>query len=404
MSATAPEQERLPFSPQRFLAKQGGLRRLQVVGLFSGIGGLELGISRSCHQTQLLCEVDPGARAVLEARFDVPVAEDIRELENLPSGAELLAAGFPCQDLSQAGRTQGISGKNSGLVEHVFRLLDRRPVPWVLLENVPFMLQLQKGRALEVLIREFELRGYHWAYRVVDARSFGLPQRRQRVIFLASNEESPLPYLLAEDAGERPLEKDQDGAAFGFYWTEGIRGLGWAVDAVPTLKGGSTIGVPSPPAIWMPDDQIVTPDIRDAERLQGFAAGWTEPAETVARKGHRWKLIGNAVSVPVAEWVGERLARKRGPESFEPKGAVRLQRSGSWPRVAWNVGLGEFTAPISAWPCQRSVIPLADFLQFEPKPLSARATAGFLSRAGRSRLRFRPDFLHALKAHLESVV
>ena len=54
---------------------------------------------------------------------------------------------------------------------------------------------------------------------------------------------------------------------------------GWAVDAVPTLKGGSTVGIPSPPAIWYPDDDYIgTPDIRDAERLQGFDAGWTAVA------------------------------------------------------------------------------------------------------------------------------
>lgn len=70
--------------------------------------------------------------------------------------------------------------------------------------------------------------------------------------------------------------------AFGFYWTEGTRGLGAAVDAVPTLKGGSTIGIPSPPGILLPGGRVVTPRIEDAERLQGFEAGWTEPAEAVA--------------------------------------------------------------------------------------------------------------------------
>ncbi len=114
--------------------------------------------------------------------------------------------------------------------------------------------------------------------------------------------------LLTTDAGEPAPADDLEGLACGFYWTEGVRGLGWAVDAVPTLKGGSTIGIPSPPAIWMPDGEIVVPEIRDAERLQGFDADWTEPAAaTSRRKGARWKLVGNAVSVPVARWVGERL-------------------------------------------------------------------------------------------------
>src|SRR5207249_4279742 len=91
--------------------------------------------------------------------------------------------------------------------------------------------------------------------------------------------------------------------------TEGTKGLGWGIDVVPTLKGGSTLGIPSPPAILMPDGRIVTPDIRDAERLQGFTADWTSCAvdNPEKRNGPRWKLVGNAVSVPVAEWLGRRL-------------------------------------------------------------------------------------------------
>src|SRR5213076_10234 len=111
--------------------------------------------------------------------------------------------------------------------------------------------------------------------------------------------------LFGEDAGERPVDDPTDFPC-GFYWTEGIRGLGWAVNAVPTLKGGSTVGVPSPPAIWMPAGEIVTPSLCDVERLQGFETDWTKPAEKVVRPSLRWKLVGNAVSVPVAAWLGRR--------------------------------------------------------------------------------------------------
>src|SRR5690606_19679397 len=103
----------------------------------------------------------------------------------------------------------------------------------------------------------------------------------------------------------------------GFYWTEGLRGLGWAVNAVPTLKGGSSIGIPSPPAIVLPDGRVVTPDIRDAERLQGFPADWTKVAETVARRSARWRLVGNAVSVPAADWIGKRLLKPAAVKDFE---------------------------------------------------------------------------------------
>ena len=148
-------------------------RRLTTAGLFAGIGGIELGLKRF-HPTVLLCENDPGAVAVLNAKFrDIPKHGDITTLTSLPKNTDLVAAGFPCQDLSQAGTTRGIDGMRSGLVGEVFRLLRRDPVPWVLLENVPFMLQLSKGRALNVIVSELEALGYKWAYRVVDALAFG---------------------------------------------------------------------------------------------------------------------------------------------------------------------------------------------------------------------------------------
>src|SRR5215471_20613057 len=144
-------------------------RPLVVAGLFAGIGGLDLGLHRAGHRTNFLCELDPGARAVLDTRFpDVSKHDDICSLRALPKETTLVAAGFPCQDLSQAGKTRGIGGARSGLVAEVFRLLRKRRVPWVLLENVPFMLQLSRGRALDVIVDALEGLGYRWAYRVVD--------------------------------------------------------------------------------------------------------------------------------------------------------------------------------------------------------------------------------------------
>jgi len=374
-----------------------GRRQFVTVGLFAGIGGIELGLDRAGHTTALFCENDATATAVLKARFPgIPVHPDIRDLAELPRGVSLLAGGFPCQDLSQAGMTAGITGSRSGLVGHVFRLLETHPVPWVLLENVPFMLQLGKGKALEVIVREFERLGYRWAYRVVDSRAFGLPQRRERVYFLASLKGDPRDVLLADDTGEK-APSAADGVARGFYWTEGVRGLGWAVNAVPTLKGGSSIGIPSAPAIWMPDGTIVKPDIRDAERMQGFAPDWTKPAEAVLRKGYRWKLVGNAVTVDVATWIGERLAV---PGDYAPLADAPLRPGARWPRAAWNMGKGRHVATVSAYPVRKRPAQLHKFLKYSPEMLSVRGAAGFLSRTRTSSLRFPPGLLDAVEAHL----
>jgi DNA (cytosine-5)-methyltransferase 1 len=371
-----------------------------VVGLFAGIGGIELGLHQAGHFTELLCEIDPAARAVLKARFPhVPLEPDVRLLKSLPR-AEVVAAGFPCQDLSQAGRTAGIRGKQSSVVASVFRIL-RRPgsAPrWLLLENVPFMLQLQRGRAMKFLVDELEGLGFTWAYRIVDTRAFGLPQRRQRVMLLASRTEDPRGVLFPGSEREPP-PLDAEKVACGFYWTEGFTGLGWAVDAVPTLKGGSTIGIPSPPAIRMPVDRaIVTPEIRDVERLQGFPVDWTLPAlECGGRSGVRWKLVGNAVSVPLAKWFGERLNCHGG---HDPASDRLLDKGSPWPKAAWGAKGKIYQVDASTWPVRLEYQHLAEFLDYPTKPLSERATVGFFSRVLASTLRFPKGFKKDIANHL----
>jgi DNA (cytosine-5)-methyltransferase 1 len=375
--------------------------RLTVAGLFAGIGGIELGLHEAGFESELLCEIDDAATAVLRAHFPgIEIEPDVRHLKKIPR-VDVLSAGFPCQDLSQAGQTAGITGKHSGLISYVFDLLERQRFGprWLLIENVPFMLQLNRGRAMRFLTKRLGELGYRWAYRIVDTRAFGLPQRRQRVFMLASKREDPRTVLFADEAGPPPTPERTD-LACGFYWTEGTRGLGWAVDATPTLKGGSTVGIPSPPGIWMPDGSIVVPEIRDAERLQGFPADWTLPAvaSTTGKKGPRWKLVGNAVSVPVAAWVGERLRR---PGSYAHREDRRIEVGTPWPTAAWGEDGEAFEVDVSMWPVRRPYEHLHTFLTFPTASLSARAVAGFYERFSRSSLRKPKGFLEAIEAHLE---
>ncbi|MFD9828646.1 DNA cytosine methyltransferase [Tsukamurella tyrosinosolvens] len=360
-----------------------------MAGLFAGIGGIEQGFHRALGsevQTELLCEWWDPAKAVLAQRFPgVEIHPDVRELRDLPRGLDLLSAGFPCTDLSQAGRTAGITGEASGLVSHVFEALrlaggQGHTLPWLMIENVPNMLTLDKGKAMGYLIREIEDLGYQWAYRIVDSRFTGLPQRRRRVILLASLDEDPRPVLFADDAGER-ISSDLNSDAFGFYWTEGKGGLGWAQDAIPTLKGGSTIGIPSPPAIWRPGAVVgspfVTPSIEDAEALQGFDRGWTDVEPNNGANSPRWKMVGNAVTTRVAEWVADRVARPGEP-------VVDLYESdveNKWPTAAWGRGGKAFKVAISEFPVHRDYEHLSGLVNLEQaRPLSFRAIRGFQNR------------------------
>ncbi|MFC2171389.1 DNA cytosine methyltransferase [Acidobacteriota bacterium] len=374
--------------------------QLKTASLFAGIGGLDLGLHRAGHRLRVLCEIDEAANAVLTERFSNTTRfGDIRALDCLPAEIELVTGGFPCQDLSQAGETKGIHGKESGLVKHIFRILRKRSVPWVLLENVPFMLQLRRGAAMRYILDELEELGYQWAYRVIDTRAFGLPQRRERVFLLASLVSDPAGHLLVDDAGAPKNKYGYEGRACGFYWTEGNRGLGWAVNALPTLKGGSGLGIPSPPAIWMPDGQFVTPDIRDAERLQGFEPDWTLPASQVNSDRYRWKLVGNAVSVPVAEWLGKCIRRQSRQLQSSP---IPMMENGRLPKAAFGSRRdGRHAVSVSSWPMFTPAPHLKEFLMYAARPLSARAVRGFKTRLEKSSLKSPDSFKRDLTLYLD---
>lgn len=376
--------------------------KFKTVGLFAGVGGLELGLESAGAETVGLCEIEPSAKAVLQSAWsDVPIWSDVRTLKSVPR-ADVITAGFPCQDLSQAGKKAGISGSQSGLVEHVLRLMAKRNSPRTLvLENVSYMLSLDSGHGMSYLVNALEDLGLKWAYRVVDARSFGIPQRRQRVLMVASRELDPSLILLTDDHGSRFDTDDSIGAVrrdsyYGFYWTEGLRGLGWARESVPTVKGGSALGIPSPPAIWVPRrNYLGTPTIRDAERLQGFDSDWTKPATLAGHRDNtRWKLVGNAVCVPMASWLGRRLVD---PGSvvvdFKPWDGKK------WPTAAFGERGKRFAAYASVFP-EYPEYKLSTFLDEDLKPLSIRATQGFLDRARRSKLRFANGFLDGVETHL----
>lgn len=385
---------------QQPISAENSVAGMRVAGLFAGVGGLELGLKRSGHETILLCEIDPTARGILQRHFpDATLIEDIRSLAELPQ-VDLISAGFPCQDLSQAGRGAGIRGVQSGLVEELFRLVEsssHKP-SWLLLENVPFMLHLGHGAAIQYLTGRFEDLGYEWAYRTIDTRAFGLPQRRRRVLFLASRLGDPRSVLLSENVSE-PDDIRLPNTACGFYWTEGNRGVGWAYDAIPPLKGSSGIGIPSPPAIWFPAERtIATPDIRDAERLQGFPVNWTEVEATgkATSRGARWRFVGNAVSVPLAEWIGKQILSSQCYDSSADK---KLSIGDTWPAAAWGGRDGAYVSQCSPWPVGSKQHSLVDFLEFPTSPLSSRATLGFLKRLEASRLRVPEAFKDDLRFH-----
>lgn len=156
---------------------------MKVGSLFAGIGGFDLGLERAGFQTAWFCEQDEFCQRVLAKHWpDVPCYPDIRELKGSDvEPVEILCGGFPCQDLSYAGRGAGIEGERSGLWSEYARLVGELRPRYVLVENVPALLTRGLGRVLG----DLAALGYDAEWDCIPASAVGAPHRRDRIWIVA---------------------------------------------------------------------------------------------------------------------------------------------------------------------------------------------------------------------------
>lgn len=357
---------------------------MNVGSLCSGIGGLDEGLRRAGHGHAFFCEGSPeepavGAyrRAVLAERFPgVPVFEDVASLRIEPAPRtegngrvtvsdragrihtvavpRLVAFGFPCQDLSVAGRRTGLAGSRSGLFFDCCRVVEALRPDWLLVENVPGLLFSHGGRDFGVVLRTLADLGYGVAWRILDSRFFGVPQRRRRVFIVGALADGD-PRAAAERTGQvlavgsrcprHPATRGEAGPDVASP-LGGSAGAGRGHDGNPFDRGGhsslSGLGNGGPDDNDAQAGQIIvthslTSEGHDAsedgtapgtgtgtggtvavvsadgvrrllpvecERLQGFPDGWTDLGGTSDTR--RYSAVGDAVTVNVAEWIGAR--------------------------------------------------------------------------------------------------
>lgn len=367
------------------------------MGLYAGIGGFELGFDALGHRPLVLADKDEHCRLVLGKRFaKARIEADVADLKEIPASARIVTAGFPCQNLSMAGDKSGISGSKSGDIRHLFELLRLGGRPTLAIENVYFMLHLGRGAAMKSLVHDLEALGYAWAYRVVNTTSFGIPQRRRRVFLVASTTLDPREVLFADEAGATPKPVANIDRPVGFYWTEGRRGMGLALDGIPPLKVASGLGIPSTPAVLFPDGEVLTPSVEACEALQGFPRGWTD-LNFNTKRSPRWSMVGNAVSVPAARWLAGRLDV---PGEMLTLRTRPLSAEAAWPDAAYGNSTGHFVVEASERPSNVIAPSIETFRDATWKPLSARALRGYLGRAREGGLRFPDGFLDAIEKAL----
>jgi DNA (cytosine-5)-methyltransferase 1 len=380
---------------------------LTAVSLFAGIGGFELAMERVGIEPVVSVEIDKKASGVLAQQFPrTTIMGDIKGV----SGAELLSAGFnpangiitggfPCQDLSVAGRRAGLDGERSGLFWEIHRLIAETQTKWFVLENVPGLLSSNNGRDMGIVLGSLAELGYGLSYRILDAQHFGVAQRRRRVFIvgrLGNDWRAPAQIL---DIGEgrrgyhqKGITKGQGAAAeidasvatsfgqTGFSkYSEGVTTLTHSQHKRPEdnivvepyvkiIRSGERDAEGNLPAeVWAERQTAPTLNLMDntgesratvivfnphkedgarvqgdvintltalmgtggnnvpmltassairrltpveCERLQGFPDNWTEISNGKTQAdGSRYKQTGNAVAVPVVQWILGRIAQ-----------------------------------------------------------------------------------------------
>lgn len=195
--------------------------------LFSGVGGFDLGFERAGMECVWQVEFDKACQSILKKHWsEAELFDDVRTVgkHNLKP-VDVICGGFPCQDVSVAGKRAGLAGERSGLWSEFARIIDELEPKWVVIENVPGLLSSNRGRDFATVIRWLAERGYGVAWRILDSQYFGVAQRRRRVFIVGSFGSGSASEILFEREGVR-------------WNTEKGRKTGEAVAA--TIAGGSS--------------------------------------------------------------------------------------------------------------------------------------------------------------------
>jgi DNA (cytosine-5)-methyltransferase 1 len=294
--------------------------------LFSGIGGFDLGFEQAEMSCSWQVEIDESCQTVLKSHFQAEVFTDVQQVgRNNLTPVDLVCGGFPCQDVSIAGHRKGLAGQRSGLWFEMYRILTEMHPAWVVIENVPGLLHSNGGRDFATVLSGLVKCGYRVAWRVLDAQYFGLAQRRKRVFLVGHLGDGRAAEILFESqslsGNSETSEKTKSATSeiVGTLSAKGNRydgesetfvlsgfGLFFPASKTGALRssGGDNGGGSDALAITVNGVRRLTPI--ECERLQGFPDGWTEGFSDSTR----YRMLGNAVAVPVAQWIGDRITNE----------------------------------------------------------------------------------------------
>ena len=323
----------------------------KLASFFAGIGGFDIAFERNGFRTQYLCEINPFCQSILDSHWpDIKKGSDINEIQlaDIPR-ADVWCGGFPCQDISVArGRSKrlGLTGQRSGLFYRYAELIEQAHPKVVIIENVEGLFTSNGGRDFGVILQTMTAMGYAVGWRLFNSRYFGVPQSRTRVYMCCwlNQPGKALRVMFDKTGAAKPKHPRTD-----FITESNQPGVFPKVPKVSyclAATSGRHTGTD-----WSRTYVVCHNGVRrmtpvESERLQGFPDNWTEPrnfqgdAEDINTL--RYTAIGNAVSVPVVEWVASRVHHELG---IKPSDSWRIENLNKlvpeFKNATWNENLHE---------------------------------------------------------------
>ncbi len=286
------------------------LTPLKFGSLFAGIGGLDLGLERAGMECKWQVEIDDYATRVLEKHWpNVRRWRDVRDFPPEPVDewrVDLICGGFPCQDISYAGRGAGITGERSGLFFEALRVVRQLRPRYVLLENVAALLT----RGLDVVLGTLGEIGFDAEWHCVPAAAVGAPHIRDRVFVLAHASDSNDTQGGGTERWTQTQPRNIRRSCSG--WITGTP-IFSGCDGSQGTSAGAGNGQNKQPS-WSEQGE------RGYVLLRHISRWEPEPnvdrvANGVPSRVDRLRCLGNAVVPQVAEWIGKRIVEAAGKET-----------------------------------------------------------------------------------------
>ena len=278
---------------------------MKIGSLFSGIGGLEMGLEWSgLGHTIWQCEMEPFAQTILRKHWSVPIYEDVRTIDETVERPNVICGGFPCQDISGAGNKVGIEGERSGLWKEMCRLIRLFRPELAIMENVSALTIRGLGTVLEDLAEV----GYDSWWDCIPASALGAPHRRDRIFILAYPNGGEVQYNKGEDTEPR-----RPGSSDGHSRQSGI--VSGGKGGTNSSQGQNTT---NPYRLGFEEERETLGEHSEPDRCAGPRNPYIETPENpwevepdvgrvahgVPDQLHRLKCLGNAVAPPVAYTIG----------------------------------------------------------------------------------------------------